>query len=262
MTVKKYLKKKAYQAKKHSPEIFLGISIVGIISIPVLSAIGTVKAINKVDDYVDTLEEDEAPDKKELVKQVAPCYIWTGVATSVTLFSVVKTKKILDGRSAAVLSLLMSERKSKKILIDKMKEKFGEAKTTDVLTEARIEEHKQNIDEDEQFINGCKVIETGLGDTLFFDKETATYFRCSLDAIDKAVNDINRKLTTKDIYASLNDFLELINLPWMGLADNIGWVQFDEPLTVEKDFTVYKGEPIVILSYQPYPLYNFMASEF
>lgn len=262
MTVKRYIKKKLYQVKKHSPEIFLGISIVGIISIPVLSAIGTVKAVNKVDDYIDTLEEDEEPDKKELVKQVAPCYIWTGVATSITLFSVVKTKKILDGRSAAVLSLLMSERKSKKILIDKMKEKFGEAKTADVITEARVEEHKQNLKENDELIDGCKVIETGLGDTLFFDKETATYFRCSLDAVDRAVNTINRRLSTKDIYASLNDYLDLINLPWMGLAENIGWVSIDEPLTIEKDFTLYKGEQLIVLSYKPYPLYNFMASEF
>lgn len=262
MTVKKWLKKQAYKVKKHSPEIFLGISIVGIISIPVLSAVATVKAVNKVDDYIDELGEDRAPEKKELVKQAAPCYIWTGVATGVTLFSVVKTKKILDGRSAAILSLLMSERKSKQILIEKMKEKFGNAKTEDVITEARVEEHKLNLKENEEFVDGCKVISTGLGETLFFDRETATYFRCSLDAVDRAVNTINRRLSTKDIYASLNDFLDQLNLPWMGLAENIGWVSIDEPLTVEKDFTLYKGEQLVIISYQPYPLYNFMASEF
>ena len=108
MTVKKYLKIKAYEIKKHSPEIFLGISIIGIISIPMLSAIGTIKAVNKVDDYIETLDEDEEPDKKELVKQVAPCYIWTGVATSATLFSVVKTKKILDNSLANNYNIQLS----------------------------------------------------------------------------------------------------------------------------------------------------------
>lgn len=255
-----WIDKTIYKVKKHSPEILFGIGVVGIIAAPILSAIGTMKAQDRIEEYYDIVPEEDRS-KKDLVKLVAPCYIPTVATCALTITSFGKGKNIADGRAAAVLSMLISERRSKDILIEKMQEKFGKGKTEDVIASANTELHKQNINEKEEFIKGCKVIDTGLGDVLFFDKETATYFRACEDAIRKAENYINRQLTQRALYMSMNDFLEQLNLPWMGMCEDIGWESYDRHLEVTIDYTRFRGEPLGVISYRPYPLYSSLAAQ-
>ena len=250
-----------FKVKKYSPEILFGIGVAGVIAIPIISAIGTMKAQDRIEEYYEEVPEEEERDKKELAKRVVPCYIPTVAACGLTISAFAGGKKIADGRAAAVLSLLISERKSKDILIEKMKEKFGQGKTEDVIAAANVEAHKANINEQEEFIKGCKVINTGLGDVLFFDKETATYFRACEDAVRKAENYINRKLTQNAIYVSMNDFLEQLNLPWMGMCEDIGWEACDHHLEVHIDYTRFRGEPLGEMTYKPYPLYSSLAAQ-
>lgn len=259
--ITKGLYKLGFQLKKHSPEILFGIGVIGVISAPILSAIGTMKAQDRIEEYCEQVPEEDRS-KKELVKIVAPCYIPTAATCAATIAAFGHGKKIADGRTAAVLSLLASERKTNKILIEKMKEKLGPGKTEDIVAEANIEAHKQNINENEEFVDGCKVIDTGLGDTLFFDKETATYFRACEDAIRKAENYINKKLATNGIYyVPLNEYLEQLNLPWMGIAEDIGWEMAEKHLDIDISWTKYRGEPMGVVTYKPYPLYTSLARE-
>lgn len=264
--ITKGIYKLSYKIRKHSPEILFGATIVGIISIPILSAIGTMKAQDKIDEYYEeyyeVLEDGGKPDKKVLAKKVIPCYIPTAVAVGVTIAAVTGEKKISGKRAAAVMSLLVSERESKRLLVDAMKEKVGPGKTEDIIAAAKIKEHKAHINELEEFIDGSQVIDTGLGDVLFYDRETVTYFRACEDAIRKAENAINKKLTTNGIYyVPLNEFLGELNLPWMGIGEDIGWETFDKHLEIEISWTKFRGQPLGVISYKPYPLYSQLARQ-
>lgn len=251
--ITKGLYKLGFQLKKHSPEILFGIGIVGIISAPILSAIGTMKAQDRIEEYYDEVPEEDRT-KLELAKRVVPCYIPTAATVGATIAAFAGEKKETGQRTAAIMSLLASERQTNKILVEKMKEKFGPGKAEDVVAETRKEVEKQHR------MKSTKCPEetayhTGLGDLLIYDNWQSRYFYASVDAVMHAETTVNNRLKRGELWVPWNDFLGLMNLPYMKAAEKTGWYEFDDWLEVEKTWTeTSSGQQLLIIDYIPYPI--------
>ncbi len=250
--ITKGLYKLGFQLKKHSPEILFGIGVVGVISAPILSAIGTMKAQDRIEEYYEQVPEEDRS-KKELVKIVAPCYIPTVLTTAVTLGVFTKEKKVMGARIASAISAMELERSRRLITEQKVKEKFGAAKAEDIRAATDEELHKQFRKDKPEIIDESEVIKTGLGDLLIWDPETRLYFRASIDAVMSAKNKVNERLNGGEVFISVNEYLSLLNLPWLGLGENQGWMICDEPMEIIYTMTRYHGEEMMVLGYETYP---------
>ena len=72
------------------------------------------------------------------------------------------------------------------------------------------------------FEKGYSNIITDKGNTLCFDSLSGRYFKSDIDKIKRAVNNLNRELTY-DMYVSLNDFYDELDLDHTKIGDELGW---------------------------------------
>ena len=98
---------------------------------------------------------------------------------------------------------------------------------------------------------------TGKGEVLCYDAISGRYFKSDVDKIRKAENILNKKLMN-DMYCSLNDFYDLVGLPFTQLGFELGWNVNDS--LVEIEFSTQLSEddiPCVVVDYSVTPKYDF-----
>ena len=79
---------------------------------------------------------------------------------------------------------------------------------------------KDKIEKDP--VSKHEVVFTGKGDTLCYDVISGRYFASDIDAIKKAVNELNRRMRD-EMYISLNEYYAEINLDSIAIGDSLGW---------------------------------------
>ena len=83
------------------------------------------------------------------------------------------------------------------------------------------------------------------------------YFYSDIDQIKKAINELNRRMLN-EMYVSLNDFYDELNLRHSGNGYDLGW-KLDDGL-VEVDFSSQlsdDGRPCLVLEYMVAPRYDY-----
>ena len=98
---------------------------------------------------------------------------------------------------------------------------------------------------------------TDNGDTLCYDSVSGRYFKSSIDQIKKAENSINRTVLT-EMYVSLNEFYDELDLDHTKLGNDLGW-NIDDGL-IEIDFSSQiadNGKPCVVVNYSVAPRYGY-----
>ena len=101
------------------------------------------------------------------------------------------------------------------------------------------------------------MIVTGKGNTLCYDAFNSRYFYSDIDQIKRAINELNRRMLN-EMYVSLNDFYDELNLKHSGNGYELGW-KLDDGL-VEIDFSSQlsdDGRPCLVLEYLVAPRYDF-----
>ena len=248
-------------AKDHSPELLISAGVMGMISSTVLAVKATPKAL-------DLMEEKKADlgttylTKKEMVettwKQYAPA---VGIGAVSTACIVMGTTKNLKRNTALATVYAISESTLKEYQ-KKTVEIAGEEKAKLIDQEVAKSRAKMRpelvvVQNDSEY-----VLSTGDGDTLIYDSLSGRYFRSSMNAIDRAVNSVNKTLMN-DYIMTVNDFYNEINIPTVGAGSLIGWKSDKEMLAIRYDSDVDKnGNPYLVLSYtnRPQPLYNYYGS--
>lgn len=106
------------------------------------------------------------------------------------------------------------------------------------------------------------IIETGFGDTRCYDPFCARRFKCSIEKLRSAVNELNLQLVT-DGYVTLNDFYALINLPEVDsrFGDDFGWNLNEHRETVQLDLSAQldndeERTPCMVVGFKYGPIYN------
>lgn len=247
--------------KEHSPEILISTGVVGMATSTVLAVRATPKALQLIREKEEELGVVELT-KKELVEATWKQYIpAVGVGAVSAACIVLGTSKNIKRNAALATVYALSEntlkeyqRKTREIVgVDKAREIESEvAKARVVKRETVIAETR-----DSEY-----VIHTGNGDTLVYDSLSGRYFRSSRNAIEAAVNCVNKQLN-EEYTASVNDFYNELDIPTIGAGNLIGWRSDKEQLDISFDSDVDRmGNPYLILEYynRPIPLNGYSQS--
>lgn len=253
----KFLKDVQNGMSKHSPEILTGIGIAGMITTTILAVKATPKALELIEEKKrEKIHENEADvdDKLSAVETVKAAWkpyvpaVLTCAASTACLVgaNTVNMKRITALSTAYKLSeTALAEYKEKVI------ETVGAKKEKVIREKVAEEKVKQNP------IANTGIIVTGKGTTRFLDYHSGRRFESDVNAIEKAENVLNRKLTN-DMYVSLNEFYDILDLDHtkmgyeMGWGVDVGYIEFEKHAIIDED-----GQPCIVLEYNVAPYYHY-----
>lgn len=236
-------------AVKHSTTILAALACGGVITTSVLSATGTVRALDKLADAED-LKEKEFPGVPLTAKERAlACwkeYIPAAVMGGFTIACIVSGHSISANRSAVLASAYGVAESAFKEYRDKVRDQLGERKADRI--EGELAQDK--IDR----TDGQTIIVTDRGDVLCYDEPSARYFQSDVETIRRIENDINYRLRT-EMRIPLNDFYADLRLERTKLGENNGWDIDKGPFEIKyRPRLTKQNKPCVVLCYETTPL--------
>lgn len=230
----------------NSPFILTAIGVTGTISTAVLTHRAAVKTERRL-----KAEDELRPfDRKEAFKMVWINYIPPVLSGTATVAAIVFANRIGTKRAAALAAAYTISEKAYIEYRDKVVEHIGaneDRKIRDEVVRDRIAANPPSE---------SNVIIIGDGDHLFMEMYTGRYFRSSMEAVKKAVNETNYTINTHG-YASISDFYQHINLPVTAVSDEMGWTS-DKLMDV--DFTAMiseNGQPCVAINFMTGPVRDY-----
>lgn len=244
--ISNFIKTVGNKLSEHSPEILTGIGITGLLSTTVLAVKATPKALRLIDEKKEECDTDELTNM-EVVKTCWKCYIPAAVTASVSVACLIGANSVNSKRNAVLATAYKLSESAFSEYKEKVIETIGEKKEEEVrdkIAKDRIEKNP---------VNNNEVIITGKGDVLCYDVVSGRYFKSDVDKIRKAENTLNKKLMN-DMYCSLNEFYDLIGLPFTQMGFDLGWNVNDS--LVEIEFSTQLSEddtPCVVIQYSVLP---------
>lgn len=215
MNIKTMAKSVWAGAKKHSPEILIGMGIAGAASSVIFAVKATPKAMILLEEKRQELGVEKL-EAKEIIKTAAPVYIPTAVSFGVSVACIVGASSVNARRNAALTAAYTLSESTLRTYRDKVLETVGEDKEREIRQKAAIDQ-QQSTPEPQTL-----VVSSAAGQLKCFDSLSGRYFVSTKNEIDKAVNEFNRQLRD-DMRISLNDWYDLIGLDTNKLGDMLGW---------------------------------------
>lgn len=215
MNIKTMAKSVWAGAKKHSPEILIGMGIAGAASSVIFAVKATPKAMILLEEKRQELGVEKL-EAKEIIKTAAPVYIPTAVSFGVSVACIVGASSVNARRNAALTAAYTLSESTLRTYRDKVLETVGEDKEREIRQKVAIEQ-QQHTQEPQTL-----VVSSAAGQLKCFDSLSGRYFVSTKNEIDKAVNEFNRQLRD-DMRISLNDWYDLIGLDTNKLGDMLGW---------------------------------------
>ncbi len=250
ITLSSLLRKISFSAKKHSPEILTGIGIAGMISTTIMAVKATPKALVLIERKKEELGVDELP-LVEAVKTSGLCYAPSVITGVLSVGCLIGANSVHVKHKAALATAYTISESALKEYKTKVIETIGEKKEQSI-KDAVSKERLEKVT-----VYDGDILRTGKGQTLCFDAFTGQLFESDIDKIKSAINDLNAQLIN-DWYVSLNDFYELLGLPYSEMGDLLGWnmdlglveINFSSQLTEDQ-------RPCLVLDYYVAPKYDF-----
>jgi hypothetical protein len=240
----------------NSPTILSGIAIAGVIGTIVLAVKATPKAVVAIDNEEGSknvwseaqADEGHIPlTNLETIQAAWKCYIPTAIAGSATIACIIGANKIGMRRNAALIGAYSLVDTAFREYKDEVLAQIGATKERKVHDEIV----KRHIDENPP--KDTQIIITGGGDQLCYESLTGRYFKSDAETIRRCENDTNASIF-KDMYASLNEFWELLGLASTTLGDEMGF-NIEHPLEIV--FTsqlAQDGRPCLAVGYRSLPI--------
>lgn len=260
--VSKWIDNLMEKGKKESPAILTGLGVLGLAATAYAAYKAGLKASIILEKHKKAMENIEKGDKEakkeatiETVKSMTPVLlppIIMGVASAACIIG----SNTISSKRVAVLSAAYSlSERTVKDLNGKMTEILGEKKTRqikDAITKDRLQ--KDDIKEKE-------ILLTGSGDVLCKDYYSGRFFRSSSQKVGLAVNKLS-VMARNEMYVSLNDFYDLLNIPRLPLGEDFGWIAEDTesngnlPINLTAILTE-EGVPCLCIDYEVMPRADF-----
>lgn len=235
---------------KHSPEIFTGLGIAGLVGTAVLAAKAQPKALALLEEAKE--EKGEELTIVEKVKTSWKCYIpavTTGVASVVFL---VGANNIHARRNAAIATAYKISEVALTEYKNKVVETIGEKQEKVIREEVNKDRLAQN-----PVVQSEVVVTKKGGTTRCYDHSSGRRFMSDRLAIEKAVVRLNERMF-QEMWISLNDFYDEIGLERTSTGEILGWtiskgrieLQFDSQLDTD-------GEPCLVVDFANAPYYEY-----
>ena len=254
LNVSKLCKDAKVMVSKRSPEILTGLGIAGMISTTVLAVQATPKALDLIARAEDKKFDNGHGNKltiSEKMKVAWKPYIPAAITGIASISCIIGASSVHAKRNAAIAAAYNLSQTALTEYKEKVVETIGEKKEQAI---------KDNIAKDKikkDPVSKSEVIVTGKGNTLCYDAFNSRYFYSDIDQIKRAINELNR-IMLNQMYVSLNDFYDELNLKHSGNGYELGW-KLDDGL-VEVDFSSQlsdDGRPCLVLEYMVAPRYDY-----
>lgn len=243
--------------KDYSPEILISAGVVGMTTSTVLAVRATPRALQLIKEKEQELETTMLTPKETIQAAWKPYIPAIGVGLVSASCIILGTSQNIK-RNAALATVYAVSENTLKEYQRRTRAIAGEEKAREIETavaKARIADAKPVIVD---YDNSEYITNTGDGDTLIFDSFSGRYFRSSMNALDRAMNSINKSLLNEH-YMTMNDFYNEINIPTIEAGSLIGWSAEVELMDIGYDSDVDKnGQPYLILTHynRPRPIRN------
>lgn len=240
-------------AAQHSPAILLGLGITGMTATAVLAVKATPEAMRRIEAYKKKYKHKKLT-VWQTIQATWKCYIPAAATGVVSAGCLIGGNRISDRRTAALATAYSLSETALKEYQGKVVETVGERKEQairEAVAKDRIRENPPaNITN----------IMSGNGNELCYDMVSNSYFRSSVNKIEKVVNEINRRLRD-EMFVSLNDFYDELGIPKMRTGNDVGWDIDKGYLEVSFSFDRapddrYLDAPCIILNYSVVPEYR------
>ena len=210
--------------EKHSSGILTSISIAGVLTTSILTARGTIKA----KELIENVEKNTGnklntkDDLKDIIKIAWKPYIpaiISGCSTILCIFGIHRLNKRTQASLISAYALLDNTYKEYK---KKIQEEYPDDKNV-VNFEHEIIKSKfdknMKIDKDKQ---------------LFFDYQAMRYFESTMDEVKKAEEHLNLCLS-EDGYVCLNEMYDFLDLPKTPYGWQLGWTYIGSDTMYSED---------------------------
>lgn len=245
----KFFNSLAKSASKHSPEIYTAIAVAGL-----LSAVGaTVYATIKSQKEVKKAEEKKGDslDKKEIIETCWKNYIPVVVLTILSAGCMCKSTSTSMKRTAALATLYNLSNTTLQEYKESVKEIVGDEKAREISTKSTDKKIEKTLEANKE------VVVSANSEVLCCDSISGRYFKSTVNDIGRAVNNVNKQLLY-DMYISLNEFYDELELPHTDVGDELGWNLDDGLIEMEYGSKISEdGQPCILLSYNLSPRYDY-----
>lgn len=235
--------------KKHSSEILMGIGIAGMIGTTISAVRATPKALMLIEEKKLDLDTEKLT-VVETIKTAGPCYILPLITGATSIACIIGANSVHVRRNAALATAYTLAETSFKDYKDKVIETLGDKKDKEVRDAVAKDKIEKNP------VEQSKVIITSNGETLCYESLSGRYFKSDIDKIQKAVNEINRRLLF-DSYISLNEFYEEIGLDETKIGEDIGWRIETGMIEIDFSSQLAEGTPCLVMDYITMPNYDY-----
>lgn len=231
---------------KQAPTILAGIAVGGVLSTAFLAG----KAAVKANEHLKEEHPDEELGLKETFKETWRFYVPAAGVGALTIAAIVTSNSMHLKRNLALAGLYTVAERALNEYQDEIVKEVGE------FTEQRVRDNVAQTRLNENPVSKTEVFVTGRGDTLCYESFTGRYFKSDMEAIRKALNDINATLIN-DGYISLNDVFDAIGLRQNRQGEEVGWnsdqlVEFVFSAMIADD-----GQPCIVIDYRNMPKPNY-----
>lgn len=182
--------------------------------------------------------EDPNLELKEKVRLVWRLYVPAGASAATTIIFIAGIKHVDARKTLAAQTALAVSQRAYEGYRAQVIDEFGEKKDKTLL--AKIAEQRLKD-------NPPSAIIAGSGTVLCCELFTGRYFNSDMEALNKALNEVNAKLLKQD-YATLDDFYYLIGLENTTTSGQAGW---DSARLLELEFSTVlsQGKPCLAFEY-------------
>lgn len=236
-------------AIRHSPEICTGIGITGLVVTVVMAVKATPKALTLIEEKKEELDTDSLSGK-EIVKTAWPCYIPSAVIGAISIGCVISgSSKNLHRNAALAAAYTLSESTLKEY----------QRKVIEVIGEKKEQEIKQSVAREKMDKNPIRdvILTSKGGDNICYDTISGRYFKSDRDTINRAVNEINRRMRD-EMTISLNDLYYELGLDPIKIGEDLGWNiergYIDVTFSTDMDAN---GTPCLVMDYEVAPIYDY-----
>ncbi|QPX71436.1 hypothetical protein SscP1EGY_38 [Streptomyces phage SscP1EGY] len=249
-------------AAENSPAILTAIGVTGTLTTAYLAAKGALKASEALKEAEEAKLAEfhgEDPDKtglpdplttQEKFEATWEHFVPAALSAAMTVTAIICSNRISDRRSAALASAYSVVKESYGEYQKKTSEKVGPKKAAEIKEEVAAEMVRRHP------IRTTEIVAPVSGQVLFYDRWSGRYFYNDIETLRGAVNDFNQQLI-HDMYMSLNEFWEKINLPSTTCGEYLGWTT-DNLLETDITWVTIEGERVAFVDFKtlPVPKYN------
>lgn len=234
---------------EHSPQIFMGFGIAGMITTTFLAVTATPKALLLIDEKKEELQKDKLT-PVETVQATWKCYLPSVVTCVFSTGCLLTSNSITTRRTAALATAYKISETALLEYRDKVVETIGEKKEKEITDKIAKDHVEKNP------VTRSEVIITEKGNTLCFDTISGRYFRSDIEKIKRIQNEMNRTIIN-DNYVSLNEFYDELGLDYIDVGSDLGW---NVDALIDIDFSSQladDGTPCLVIRHYNPPKYNY-----